>query len=104
MYDHEEGMTFGVKGWYWEMSNGRMGVVVACHKLLNKYFKLDSDYKYPPFSEDIFYMSNEEFIRRKIHKMLKVPPTIAERRKLEIWHNKRHELPKNDLVDTGNHS
>lgn len=88
--DMLDNLVYGANGWYWEMGNGRMGVVVTNHKLLNKHFNPSREFKYGPHSEMLFYMSKAEFDSRKVYQKLRVPILVSARLDLKRFHDNNH--------------
>jgi hypothetical protein len=87
--DKTDVMIFGKKGWYYKCPSGRIAVVLTCHKLLNKYFRL-KDCTYPPGAEDIRYLSETEFLRLKVRQRLQVPLNRTLQPTLEEYHNSKY--------------
>lgn len=85
-------LVFGEKGWYWEMPNGRLGVAVTDQRLLNKCFNESKEYRYPAWSEAVFYLSARDFRYRRIDKLLQVD--MSKQRALKKAHNERHDFEK----------
>lgn len=92
-------MTFGKRGWYWQMKTRRYGVVITDYRLLNRKFNRHQDYKYPPGAEDIFYMSESEFRINRISRLLLVDPARQDELR-ELHEAKGRMAPAN----TQNHS
>lgn len=77
-------MIYGLKGWYWDMPNGKVGVAFTCHRLINKIFNPDTPYT--EGEEKVFYCSKEEAKEMRIGTLIQVPKKYSDRQKLAKWY------------------
>lgn len=92
---------YGVNGWYWELPNGKLAIVVTSARLLNKFFPRH-DHKYPSGSEVTVYLSKKEFTKLNMVRKLKVDKT--KQKELQEYHDKKYSkspLPAPSVRELG---